>query len=378
MFLCPRCHQQLERRQADGGVHWECPACTGRTSTIARLRHDADPDVVAHLWEQAQSEFAADSLPCPACRCSMKAAWLPAGSGNLQIDVCLRCHMAWFDKSEYERTPGNAGDPQWKNKNIPLAARLAMVKLHVAALDPRPDVEVDTTPPREGWKAVPAFLGLPVKQEDLNPLQQAAATVCLGLAAAAIGLLALYLTPGMLQDFGFIPAQASRLGYASVVTAIFLHGSLPHLATSLYFLLTFGADVEHALGTARFLILVLAAAAGGDLLHALAYPGSTVPLVGLGPAISGLLAAYGLRYPNARIGFILRLPLIVYRWVNLPAWVYILFWMVTQAIGAARETGQVEQVSWAAHLGGVLAGSALGIVLSFARKPGADEASPDS
>ena len=64
MFKCPRCNQPLVRQQVADGVFWQCPECAGRTSTIARLRHDADPDVVAHLWDQAQSEFAADSLPC--------------------------------------------------------------------------------------------------------------------------------------------------------------------------------------------------------------------------------------------------------------------------------------------------------------------------
>ena len=63
----------------------------------------------------------------------------------------------------------------------------------------------------------------------------------------------------VLRRFGFIPALASRYGYATVLTALFLHGSLPHLLISVYFLLMFGIDVEHLLGTVRFLALFVLA-----------------------------------------------------------------------------------------------------------------------
>lgn len=364
MFKCPRCNEALARCQTKGGVLWRCARCEGRTATVAMLRQSVNQDLIATIWEQVQGEFAADSLPCPACRASMKAAWLPASSGNCQIDICPRCHVAWFDKDEFDRVPTAAGDSRMYRKDIPLEARLAMARLHVEALDPRPDMKIDTAPPAEDWKAIPAFFGMPVRQEASAGLLGAKATLSIAISAAGIGLLALYIAPRMLQDFGFIPARAGRLSYLTAFTSLLLYGSLPHLATSIYFLLTFGNDVEDLLGTPRFLILLLTSAICGITIHTMLHPQSTAPLLGFGPAVSGLLAAFGLRFPHAKIGFVFRLPVVVYRWVNLPAWGYILFWIITQTIGAAIPEEGIEQVSWSAHLGGAIAGGILGIFLA--------------
>src|SRR5262245_46709443 len=172
----------------------------------------------------------------------------------------------------------------------------------------------------------------------------------------------------MFQDFGFIPALANRRSYTTVLTSLFLHGSLPHLLISAYFLLMFGIDVEYLFGTNRFLVLFLAAAVAGDYAHTLVNPHSMTPLLGIGPAVSGLLTAYGIRFPRARIGFVFPLPLMIYQWVNLPAWIYIFFWIVTQAIGLAVGRVGVIEVSWSAHLGGAATGALLGALMSR-RKP---------
>ncbi|MBI2819328.1 MAG: rhomboid family intramembrane serine protease, partial [Acidobacteria bacterium] len=92
-------------------------------------------------------------------------------------------------------------------------------------------------------------------------------------------------------------------------------------------------------------------------LHTLPYAASSIPLIGAGGGISGLLAFYGLQYPRARIGFLLRIPAIWFlRWVNVRAWVGVLVWIVLQAIGGLRQRGELTQVSLWAHLGGVAVG----------------------
>lgn len=369
MFTCPRCNQPLARCKTAGGVYWRCSGCEGRTATVAMLRQSADADLVARLWEAAQSEFAPASLPCPACRASMKAAWMPASAGGHQLDLCTRCHVIWFDQREFEQAVGAAASASLYDQDIPWQARLALARLHVASLDPRPDVRLDSTPPKEDWKAIPAFFGMPVTHESTPGLLQAKATLCLALAGISLGLLGIYLAPQMLLDFGYIPAQASRLGYLTAFTSLLLYGSLPHLATSVYFLLMFGAELEDLLGAPQFLLLLLGTAVCGLGAHTALHPHSGVALLGAGPVISGLLAAYGLRFPRARIGFILRLPWLSQQWVNLPAWAYILFWIITQAMGAAAAERGIEQVSWSAHLGGAGAGAILGAVLGRGGPP---------
>jgi membrane associated rhomboid family serine protease/Zn-finger nucleic acid-binding protein len=369
LYTCPRCDEALTRCQTKGGVYWKCARCEGRTATVAMLRNATDPDLISQLWAEAQLPEASYSLPCPACRSSMRAVWLPASNRNSQLDVCTLCQLVWFDQGEYDRVPTAAGDPAWRSKDVPLEARLAMVKMYVEGLDPRPDMKLDTSPPAEDWKAIPAFFGLPVTQESSSSLSQSSGTVSIAIGVLAIGLLGIYVAPQAYQDFGFIPAQASRNGFITVVTSLLLHGSLPHLLISTYFLLMFGVDVEHLFGTGRFLILFVASAVCGDYVHTLLNPESAMPLLGIGPAVSGLLAAYALRLPRARIGFAFPLPLALYQWVNLPAWVYIVFWIFTQAVGLAIGRVGVIEVSWSAHLGGAFAGALLGAMMS--RRPAA-------
>src|SRR5262249_25057604 len=142
-------------------------------------------------------------------------------------------------------------------------------------------------------------------------------------------------------------------GGATLLTYFFLHGSAPQLAGNLYFLAAFGDDVEDYLGSGRYLILLFCCTIAGGLLHAVSQPRNYVPLVGASAAISGMLAYYGLQFPRARIGFLLRFPVLFFRrWVNLRAWMYVIGWIVLQAIGAVRQTGSFTQVSLLAHVGG--------------------------
>ena len=179
------------------------------------------------------------------------------------------------------------------------------------------------------------------------------------------------------SDFGLIPWQAWRYGGLTLVTSFFLHGSAPHLAVSLYFLLAFGDDVEEYLGPVRFLLLLMLATVAGGLLHSLPYSASSTPLIGAGGGVTGLLTFYGLQFPRARIGFLLRIPVIWFlRWVNVRAWVGVLIWLVLQAIGAVRQSGALTQVSLWAHLGGAGMGFLFWFFWPGHRAPAVAESEP--
>ena len=160
---------------------------------------------------------------------------------------------------------------------------------------------------------------------------------------------------------GYIPAviyDNARLDPALVlvpenwtyVTYAFLHGNFWHLATNMLFLWVFGDNVEDAMGHIRFLIFYLLCAAGAAWFHGFLLPQSQGPLVGASGAISGVVAAYFFLHPKVRIWVLVlwRIPL------PLPAYIPLIFWILQQFYMLAVD--QDGDVSWAAHVGGIVAG----------------------
>jgi membrane associated rhomboid family serine protease len=139
----------------------------------------------------------------------------------------------------------------------------------------------------------------------------------------------------------------------TLITSLFLHGSLLHLFGNLLFLWVFGDNVEDAMGHGRFLGFFLACGALAGLVHALIDPESQRPLIGASGAVSGVVAAYLLLYPRVRVWglFLKGLPL------RLPALWAIGFWILLQIAAAAFSRD--DDIGWFAHLAGLAAGAAL-------------------
>jgi membrane associated rhomboid family serine protease len=127
------------------------------------------------------------------------------------------------------------------------------------------------------------------------------------------------------------------------------------LLGNLYFFITFGDNVEDYLGHKRFALLLVAATLTGAALHIAINPSSDIPCVGASGGISGLIAFYAFRFPEARLGWLFRMGL-YFRWIRIPAWGWFGIWMLFQALGLILQVSGLSRVSAAAHLGGVLAG----------------------
>jgi membrane associated rhomboid family serine protease len=163
-------------------------------------------------------------------------------------------------------------------------------------------------------------------------------------------------------------------GYASweviltLVTSLFLHGGFVHLAGNLIYLWVFGGAVEEALGRVRFLTLYLACGAVGSLMHTVLFPQSTVPSIGASGSIAGLLGAFLILRPRARI--VTLFPLVVY-WAmaEIPALLFLPVWFAMQffngflSLQAARGTQEVVGIAWWAHVGGFVFGMVMAAVL---------------
>ena len=170
---------------------------------------------------------------------------------------------------------------------------------------------------------------------------------------AGLGLIpsVLFGTEALPDGLPFVPAPLT------LVTSLFLHATWLHLIGNMLFLWVFGDNVEDAMGHGRYLLFVLLCGVAGALVHVLVGPASGVPLVGASGAIAGVVAGYLVLHPRVKLWCLVagRIPLRVdARWA-LGAWVVMQF---AFALLLAD-----EEVAWWAHVGGVLAGAALIVVL---------------
>ena len=146
-------------------------------------------------------------------------------------------------------------------------------------------------------------------------------------------------------------------GPLTVITSLFLHGSFFHLAGNMLFLWVFGDNVEDALGHWRFLVFYICCGIAAGLTHAFVYPESQRPLIGASGAVAGVVAAYLILYPRVRIWglFFGRIPL------KVPAIWAIGLWIAAQVVAAFM--GGNDAVGWFAHLGGLIAGGLLIVLM---------------
>jgi membrane associated rhomboid family serine protease len=156
------------------------------------------------------------------------------------------------------------------------------------------------------------------------------------------------------SPFGFV----SLSPLATIFTSMFMHAGILHIAGNMLFLWIFGNNVEDAMGHGRFLLFYLACGIAAALALAFVDPGSRLPMVGASGAISGVLAAYVLLFPRARVTVIVPLLIIFFPFVVSAFWV-VTFWFLMQLVSAAASDPNQPGVAWWAHVGGFAAGLVL-------------------
>jgi len=155
------------------------------------------------------------------------------------------------------------------------------------------------------------------------------------------------------------PALVAIPPIFSVFTSMFLHGGLLHIAGNMLYLWIFGNNVEDAMGHVRFIIFYLLSGLAASFSHIFSDAGSVIPSIGASGAISGVLGAYLLLFPHARL--LVFIPLGFFsRFLYVPAWIALGFWFVLQIVsGSLTSSQQGGGVAWWAHIGGFVAGLAL-------------------
>ena len=167
------------------------------------------------------------------------------------------------------------------------------------------------------------------------------------------------------RTFGFSPASFGNLSAVpTLVTSMFFHGDLLHLFGNMIFLLVFGRRVENQLETVNFLTFYLATGISACLAHLLMEPNSSSPLIGASGAISGVLGAFFICNPTARITLVLDPALIYFLHrltIRLPAWVFLPVWFFLQISLGLKPHG--ANVAFWAHVAGFLTGTLMAITV---------------
>jgi len=157
------------------------------------------------------------------------------------------------------------------------------------------------------------------------------------------------------QAYGFIPAwffqDPGGQGYR-LLTSMFLHGSLFHILSNMWFLWVFGDNVEDRMGHGRFFLFYLLGGVAAALVQGLFSPLSTIPMIGASGAVSAVLGAYYILFPRA---YVVSVILFIFPlFVTFPAGFYIGYWAFLQLLQGLLG---LPGVAWWAHLGGFLFGA---------------------
>ncbi|GIW70773.1 MAG: rhomboid family intramembrane serine protease [Planctomycetota bacterium] len=207
-------------------------------------------------------------------------------------------------------------------------------------------------------------------------------TIALIASNVAVFLYEATLTPHELQQlldrFALVPARLSDPAanwleaYLPLLTSTMLHGGWAHVLGNMWMLWIFGDNVEDRFGRANFLGFYFGCGVLAGLMHCASAPDSPVPTIGASGAVSGVMGAYFLMFPRARV--IVLVPVLFYPLLFLlPAASFMVLWFVMQLMGGLVALGagpEVGGVAWWAHIGGFAAGAAFCLLLG---RPGAEQ-----
>ena len=169
----------------------------------------------------------------------------------------------------------------------------------------------------------------------------------------------------VIVNFGLTPKvflSGPLLSFFTLFTSMFMHGGFMHLAGNMLYLWIFGDNIEGALGHFRFILFYFLCGTAAAFTQILSAPDSTIPMIGASGAVSGVLGAYLIFYPRARIRTFVFLGIFI-TFLRLPAVLLLGFWILGQVISAVVSNPGSPGVAWFAHLGGFFMGMLLAPLL---------------
>jgi len=182
--------------------------------------------------------------------------------------------------------------------------------------------------------------------------------------------------------YGIVPIRYSDPGLSEqfsrfqqwlpFLTSMFLHGGFLHILGNMWFLYIFGDNVEDRIGHVRYLLFYILCGVAAGMIHLLTNWGSKIPTIGASGAISGVMGAYLLLYPRSRILTLIPI-FIFFQFLEIPAFIFLGFWLLIQLFSAGLTSGNVGGVAFWAHVGGFIAGLLLVKIFDWMPRTGLGE-----
>jgi membrane associated rhomboid family serine protease len=193
---------------------------------------------------------------------------------------------------------------------------------------------------------------------------------------AAVFFYELSLSPAGLdrltRTWGLVPSSLMAHPasvWVTIFTSMFLHGGWLHILSNMWVLYIFGDNVEDRMGSLRYLVFYLLSGVAAGLLESIVLANTSTPTIGASGAIAGVLGAYLVSYPGARVASIVPI-FFIFTIIEIPASIFLLFWFVLQLFSgvATLQGSSGSGVAWWAHVGGFLFGM-LAVNLFAQRSP---------
>jgi len=380
---CPRDGQPLCARVVEGVEVDVCLECEGAwldRGELDALTASRKPGAAAARVRDAGTSHgrpaAGDGLPhawatypCPGCGGDLIPRFYRVERRRHEIRVCRRCEGLWLEVRELRRIGIDVTERA--ATRVRAAGEVAATSLPASEIETGRPMRVGFPGNAREWFV--ALTGLPLDVGNpcaVFPVITWLLILLNAVVFATPGLLGVSID-GLVEGYGLEPnALRAGEGYR-LLTSMFLHGGIVHLAGNLFFLYTFGDNLEERYGSLRFLVLYLLAGTLAGLLSvasALASDDNAIR-IGASGAISGVLGAYLVTFPRARI----LVGTLVLRWLPLvfraPAWGFVVVWAGFNLIGwYVEDRHAVQSVDHVAHLGGFVAGIVLGAALAGLRR----------
>ena len=144
----------------------------------------------------------------------------------------------------------------------------------------------------------------------------------------------------------------------TIFTSMFLHGSIFHLLGNMLFLWIYGNNIEDSMGHIKFLLFYIVCGVAAAFLQSFITPNSEIPMIGASGAVSGVLSAYFLLFPRAKVSTLIVLFIFI-TIIRVPAGILIAFWFLSQLTNAYISNPNTPGVAWYAHIGGFIMGAFL-------------------
>jgi membrane associated rhomboid family serine protease len=165
----------------------------------------------------------------------------------------------------------------------------------------------------------------------------------------------------LVSQWGIVPDRIGQ-NLPSLFTSMFLHGGWMHLIGNMLYLWVFGRNIEDLIGSGRFLALYLLCGLVAAVVHVIFNPYSRMPTIGASGAIAGVMGAYLIKFPRARIVTLVPI-FFFFTTVELPAAILLVFWFAIQFFSGFGSLGENDYsgggTAWFAHIGGFVAGMLL-------------------